>query len=213
MKIELRKIVPLSFVPSASHENAIWNAEITFCSPEKYLIVAPSGTGKSSLAGFLYGLRKDFSGEILFDELPSHKMELNAWSLFRRDKLSVVFQDLRLFELLTVDENLRLKFNLGSEFKEEEIEYYADELGIADLLPRKVNTLSMGQKQRVAILRALIQPFRFILMDEPFSHLDSENTGKALRIINAVCEKQNAGFILTSLGATYNFDPSKILYL
>ena len=58
----------------------------------------------------------------------------------------------------------------------------------------------MGQQQRVAIIRALAQPFEWILLDEPFSHLDEENTQKCLTLIHQRCDEQRAGFILTTLG-------------
>jgi len=59
--------------------------------------------------------------------------------------------------------------------------------------------LSMGQQQRVAIVRALCQPFSWIILDEPFSHLDENNSLKCLEVIAKECDQQNAGFVLTSL--------------
>ena len=59
----------------------------------------------------------------------------------------------------------------------------------------------MGQQQRVAIIRALLQPFECIVLDEPFSHLDKENAGKCMQLIQERCNEQNAGCILTTLDA------------
>jgi ABC-type sugar transport system ATPase subunit len=73
--------------------------------------------------------------------------------------------------------------------------------------------LSMGQQQRVAIIRALCQPFELILLDEPFSHLDEENTQRCITMINERCDTLNAGFVLTSLGDTHQFNYDKELKL
>jgi ABC-type phosphate/phosphonate transport system ATPase subunit len=71
----------------------------------------------------------------------------------------------------------------------------------------------MGQQQRVAILRALCQPFELILLDEPFSHLDEENTRRCITMINERCSELKAGFVLTSLGDTHQFNYDKELKL
>jgi putative ABC transport system ATP-binding protein len=66
----------------------------------------------------------------------------------------------------------------------------------------------MGQQQRVAIIRALCQPFEWLILDEPFSHLDIENTQRSLKLIDERCNHLKAGFVLTSLGDRhgYNYD-------
>jgi len=63
----------------------------------------------------------------------------------------------------------------------------------------------MGQQQRVAIIRALAQPFEWLIMDEPFSHLDIENTERCLKMIHERTLDQKAGFVLTSLGDAHNY--------
>ena len=79
----------------------------------------------------------------------------------------------------------------------------AQNLGIENLLEKKCGELSYGQRQRVAIIRALSQPFEYLLLDEPFSHLDDENTQKACTLIETALAKNNAGLILVSLGEKY----------
>ena len=70
-------------------------------------------------------------------------------------------------------------------------------------------TLSYGQRQRVAIVRALAQPFDYLLLDEPFSHLDTANIKIATDIIQEACVQQKAGLLLVSLGDAYLFDYDK----
>ena len=76
-----------------------------------------------------------------------------------------------------------------------------------------VETLSLGQKQRTAIIRSLCQPFDFLLLDEPFSHLDESNIEILTSILNQELDYQNAGFIMTTLNNEYLFNYDKILNL
>jgi ABC-type phosphate/phosphonate transport system ATPase subunit len=75
-----------------------------------------------------------------------------------------------------------------------------EELGIGDKLDAKVGRMSFGQQQRVAMIRALVQPFDFILADEPISHLDDHNSSIMGEIMMKEAKKQGAGVIVTSIG-------------
>jgi putative ABC transport system ATP-binding protein len=81
-----------------------------------------------------------------------------------------------------------------------------DRLGLKDKKNSIGSTLSYGEQQRVAIVRALMQPFEWLLMDEPFSHLDHANTQKAIGLIQEVVKKHNAGMLLADLDEN-NFFP------
>jgi len=74
------------------------------------------------------------------------------------------------------------------------------------VLQQSARTLSYGERQRIAIIRALVQPFQWLLMDEPFSHLDEENTRRAAALIAETCKTQQAGFVLTDLDDDQHFD-------
>ena len=82
----------------------------------------------------------------------------------------------------------------------EQIEEWLHELGIDSRRDYPVGKMSIGQQQRVGLIRAICQPFDFILLDEPVSHLDEENNLKAARIIQEAALKQGAGIISTSVG-------------
>ena len=109
--------------------------------------------------------------------------------------------------------NILIKNELTQIFTKVEIENFLKQV---DLLHRKdqlVATMSMGQKQRIAIIRALCQPFEWIILDEPFSHLDDENSRICFDLIQNRCNEINAGFILTSLDPVNDFQFDKYLKL
>ena len=89
----------------------------------------------------------------------------------------------------------------------------AERLELTPFLHRKAGILSFGQQQRVAILRALCQPFSFLLADECFSHIDRENTSRSYEVIAEHCKEQGAGMILTSLNSSDLFNMDERLRL
>lgn len=177
------------------------------------MLNASSGKGKTTFTHLLAGLRKDFSGEVLINGTSLLSYSLEDWANLRKDKISYVFQDLRLFGDLTVEENLKLKNNLTNHLSEDEILTMLEMLGLTEKWKTKVELLSMGQKQRIAILRALCQPFEILIMDEPFSHLDDANAKICLDLIIEHCERQKAGFLITSLGSHHGIDYQNYLNL
>lgn len=213
MNIQLNKVVPATLEEVEFSQNSIWNSTFMLEKGEKVLLNATSGKGKTTFAFLLAGLRKDYSGEITFDGQNSKNFSLKEWATLRAQKLSFVFQDLQLFGELTVAENLQLKNQLTSTFTEEEIKAMVNQLGIGDKWQSTCNTLSMGQQQRVAIIRALCQPFDWLIMDEPFSHLDENNILLAKELIEQVVAKQNAGLVMTALGKSEVFKFTKELFL
>jgi putative ABC transport system ATP-binding protein len=85
------------------------------------------------------------------------------------------------------------------------IDTMAEQLGVTHILNQRAALCSYGEQQRLAIIRALVQPFSWLIMDEPFSHLDHANIGKAVALIDTDCAKRNAGFILTDLDDDNHF--------
>ena len=209
MTIRLNNIKPSYMSDSEISESDIYLQEsVLFEKGRKYLIRANSGHGKSSLLNIIYGSNPNFDGNINYDGSSNH----NTFS-FRESKISYVFQDLKLFPDLTIFENIQLKNGLTNNKSVEEIDHLIDQVLLSHKRDNLVRNLSLGQKQRVAIIRALCQPFEFLLMDEPFSHLDEKNCGIISNIVSQELEKQNASLIMTSLGDTSYFDYDKILNL
>ena len=112
----------------------------------------------------------------------------------------MLFQELRIFPELTALENVQLKNRLTNYKKKKEILAFFETLGITDKVNEKAGKLSFGQQQRVAFIRALCQPFDFIFLDEPISHLDDDNGALMGQMLTEEAEKQGAGVIVTSIG-------------
>ena len=174
--ITLQQVLPDAFAGNPEPPKSdLWLHDVTFRKGEYYLVEAASGTGKSSLCSFLYGARTDYAGRILFDAADCRTLSVAQWGELRRRSLSMLFQDLRLFGELTVAENLALKNELTHFLTPDRIERLLEAAGIADKRDTPAGKLSFGQQQRVAFIRCLCQPFDFILLDEPVSHLDAAN--------------------------------------
>ena len=207
MIIRLDKMIPLPMLEQDTSGSEVWGAEsILFEQGKTYIIEAPSGRGKTSLLSVIYGMRKDYQGKVYLDSGDIISFSWKEWSVVRKKRLSFIFQGLELFDNLTALENIQLKNSITNHQSLKSIEEMAEKLEMVDFLQRKAGILSFGQQQRVAIIRALCQPFDYLLADECFSHIDRENSLKAYRVIREECESQGAGLILTSLNGTELLD-------
>ncbi len=205
--IQLQNVVPSPLEETGINpDSQIWATDCAFEVGKKYLVTAPSGKGKSTLVHLIYGLRKDFTGDIAINQDDTRSIAPETWSSLRQKKISIVFQDLRLFPQLTAMENILLKSDLTNAYSPNEIKDIAERLNIESHLNKPISTLSYGQRQRIAIIRALCQPFEFLLLDEPFSHLDEANIKAAVSLILEACEVNEAGLILVSLQEDYGID-------
>ncbi len=205
MKLEFKNVMPFPLKEYQHDNSSVWKSGFSLEFPKKVLLNASSGKGKSTFVSTVYGLRKDYTGTVLLDDKPIDTLSIHDWIELRRTKLSAIFQDLQLFPELSVWENLILKNQLTNHKNESEIESMLVMLGIGDKKEQKCGTLSLGQQQRVAIIRSLLQPFDLLLMDEPFSHLDEGNAKIALDLIAKETDLNGGGFVLTSLGSYHGF--------
>ena len=201
MQIQLQKVVPTFIEEEKISRSQIWNSSVIFNEGEKIEIVAPSGSGKTSLIHFLYGLRKDYNGTIAYDANSIAAFDAEHFAIYRQQHISIVFQDLRLFAEQTVLQNLEIKRQLNPFHAESKIAAMAKRLGIENKLTKLCKTCSYGEQQRIAIIRALQQPFNFLLLDEPFSHLDEANRKKAMELMEEEAALRKATIVLADLKA------------
>lgn len=213
MQIRLQHLTPKYLEPEKIAGSEIWGREVSFNSGEHVHIIAPSGSGKTSLIHFMYGLRKDFSGNILYDDKGLSLFSIEDFATCRQQKVSVIFQDLRLFNEHSMLENLEIKRMLNPYHPAKRITEMAACLGVKSKLGNIANTCSYGEQQRFAIIRALLQPFHFLLLDEPFSHLDDDNRLKAFNLIKEECTVRGASMIFADLKKLDFFSDERILRL
>lgn len=202
MQIQLENLVPIPLRDKVLQRSSdIWNSEVTFTPGSFVKIKAPSGTGKTTLVHYLYHIRYDYTGKVLVDGKPWDSYNKEVIAKMRQQQVSVIFQDLRIFEQLTAVENIELKRVMIPQpyCSAEKIQEMAARLNVTHVLAQSGKTLSYGERQRIAIIRALAQPFQWLIMDEPFSHLDDDNAQRAAALIGEECRARGAGFILTDL--------------
>lgn len=205
MNIHFENVMPHPLASIAHSSDSIWGDTVTLKEGHKILLNASSGKGKSTFSMTVFGIRNDYNGTIRYNDRDIKTFSIDEWVEIRQRKIATVFQDLQLFHNLSVAENLLLK-NALTDFKsEKEIKEMLAYFEIDHKWNDRCGLLSMGQQQRVAIVRALCQPFEWLILDEPFSHLDEANSRKCLGLIANETDKQQAAFVLTSLDDDDNF--------
>lgn len=152
----------------------------TFCKGNIYILEGENGVGKTTLLNLLSQKDKKYSGKIIFQN-----KEIQEYVSFSFDYVSYIQQDFNLLEDLTVYENITLLEDMN-EKKKKKLDYYAKRLKMSSLFQQKVRYLSGGEKQRVAIIRALLKDSDILLADEPTSNLNIELTLEVFRIFQEI---------------------------
>ncbi len=161
----------------------------------------------------MYGLRNEYNGSISYNNQDVKKLSADQLAVYRQQHLGIMFQDLRLFNNQTVIQNIEVKRQLQPYHPPGKIAEFAEQLGVAHKLDMLCSTCSYGEQQRIAIIRCLMQPFDFLLLDEPFSNLDENNRKKAMELILLEASKRNAGILLADLKQIDFFPADKIFHL
>lgn len=198
--IQFQNVVPHVFQSRDNSDSEIWGKDVTFQKGHLYLLESASGRGKSTFCSYLLGYRNDYSGQVLFDGHDTKVFRSSQWTDVRKSHVSLLFQELRLFPELTAWENVEIKNRLTSHTAAETIRRWFEMLGIGDKKDALIGEMSYGQQQRVALMRALVQPYDFIVLDEPISHLDDQNASIMGEIVMEEARRQGAGVIMTSIG-------------
>lgn len=164
-------------------------------SPSLCLIVGKSGSGKTTLLNILAGLDTPTDGKVIYDDVEMTKKNSDA---FRNGKIGFVFQQMNLIGFLSLRDNLRFAFDLCKEkMTEKKVQEIFESVGLPDngisldeFLKRKPNELSVGQMQRFSIARALVKNPEVLILDEPTSSLDEENSKEIAHLLKTLSLKK-----------------------
>ncbi len=163
-------------------------SELAFQSGSKTAVIGPSGFGKTTLLNLISGIYTPQKGSVAVNGKIVNRMSDSERRTFRLTNIGFIFQDFKLLDYLRVVDNILLSFRINKAMTlNKSIRMRAEEiaslLGIEDKLNKYPNKLSQGERQRVAICRALLNDPSIILADEPTGNLDPENKHKIMHIL------------------------------
>ncbi|MFN7955647.1 MAG: ABC transporter ATP-binding protein [bacterium] len=164
-------------------------------------IMGPSGSGKSTLLHLMAGLDRPSSGAIRVDGVTLSDMPDTDVTIFRRERVGLIFQFFNLLPTLTAAENVALPLLLnGKRMKDvrERVEALLGVVGLADRSTHRPDELSGGEMQRVAIARALVVDPRLLLADEPTGNLDSATSTEILELLRAVHQEKAPTIVMVT---------------
>jgi putative ABC transport system ATP-binding protein len=180
---------------------ALSDVSLVFPAGMVTLIVGPSGSGKTTLLCVLGCLLRPQEGLVLVDGKDVTKISEQERTSIRREQIGFIFQSFRLFKSLTAVENVMLAMEISGvkgQQAREKAEKLLGTLGLGEKKRLKPDELSGGEKQRVAIGRALMREPKIILADEPTASLDSNNGEVITRILHDIAEVEGRTVVIVS---------------
>ncbi len=197
-----------TFGDGATQRTALRNVSVDLYPGQLALLMGPSGSGKSTLLAVLSGLLRPDGGQVLTRPQDAAGF-VDVWSLseaareeFRRKHTGFIFQGYNLFPALSAAQQLEIVLKWGNNLTGGEARREADEmldrLGLLDQRNKKPSALSGGEKQRVAIGRALVKNPTFLFADEPTSALDWENGQAVIQLLRDAAHSRGATIFVVS---------------
>lgn len=176
---------------------------LTIGAGEAVAVIGPSGSGKTTLLNLIAGILVPARGEVLVDGESVGAMSDSQRRHFRLRAIGQVFQTFELLEYLNVLDNILLPARIGSALTldtalRERAAELARDMSIGDKLGRPISRLSQGEKQRVAVCRALLAGPRLILADEPTGNLDPVAKQQVLQVLLRAAEANRASLVMVT---------------
>jgi len=186
-----------SFRQGSLKVEAIKNLSFSLKRGQSLSIVGPSGSGKSTLLSLIAGLDLPTSGKVLVDGIDITKLSEKELSVYRSQKIGIVFQQFHLMPHLTALENVSLPLEiLKSDKAEAEALKILEQVGLKDRVNHLPSELSGGEKQRVAIARAIVAKPKVLLADEPSGNLDTETGDSVMSLLFEICKANGISLVL-----------------
>lgn len=176
--------------------HALRGVSLELCEGESLAIVGPSGCGKTTLLHLLGGLDRPTSGDVSFRGVSLSKLDLDR---YRAHDIGFVFQSFHLMPILSAVENIQIPMFEGSLSRSERAaraEKLVAEVGMAHRANQSTVNLSVGERQRIAIARALANEPKLILADEPTGNLDSQSQADILKLLEDLRRKEGVTLLI-----------------
>ena len=165
---------------------------------EQIAIIGESGSGKSTFLNLISGIVSSESGEILFNGTNITKLTGSKMDKFRAKNFGYVFQTFNLLQGFTALENVMLGMMFCGKADKNRSLSALDKVGLSKRINNKPSELSVGEQQRVAVARAIVNSPGMILADEPTANLDRKNSGMVIELIKELCSMEKIALILVS---------------
>ncbi len=184
---------------SYDSENSFRFPDFHCAADEKKLILGGSGTGKTTYLHLLTGLLKPSQGEIKYDDTDISRLSAAELDQFRGRHIGIVFQTAHFLNALTIKENLRVPLWLGGKkASDDRILELLERLQMSHKLNSKISNLSIGERQRISIARALVHQPKVIFADEPTSALDDKNTEYVVQLLEEQAAAEQAALVIVT---------------
>lgn len=187
----------------SKHQPAVLDIpELTIARGERVFLFGPSGSGKTTLLNLLAGVTQPSAGELHVLGQAMHRLSARKRDRFRAQHIGIVFQQFNLIPYLSVTDNVHLACHLAGRTNKdtgERIQHMLAALGLpSSLWERSAHSLSVGQQQRVAVARALINGPQLLIADEPSSALDSDHRDEFMQLMMTAADAQHSTVIFVS---------------
>jgi putative ABC transport system ATP-binding protein len=196
--------------------NALKGINLKIARGERVAVMGPSGSGKSTLLNMVCGLDDPSTGQVLVDGVDIAALGDDARTRLRREKIGMIFQTFNLLPTLSAVENVALPLRLQGRSKKEAEQQASQMLarvGLAERSTHKPDQVSGGERQRIAIARALIFKPPILLADEPTGNLDSKTGEEILTLLDDLHREFNTTMLLVTHNEEAAWHCDKILRL
>lgn len=183
-------------------QEVLRDASLSIGEKEMVSIMGKSGSGKSTLLNIMAGLIKPDSGRAMFNSSDLTAIDEESLAAFRLKNIGIVFQDFKLIQSLSVSDNILLgiypRKDIKYSDKQSRINELTEGVGLKHKLNEKVDNLSGGEKQRVAIARSLVNRPVIVLADEPTGNLDSATSDSIMALFRELHQTMLTSFIIVT---------------
>jgi putative ABC transport system ATP-binding protein len=195
---------------------AVRDVDLELARGEIVLVMGPSGSGKTTLLSMLGGLLRPTQGEIWVDGVDIAQLSEQELPRFRARRFGFIFQDFNLLAALSAEENVEVALNLAGSHgttADARARQLLDDLGLGARLDFGADQLSGGEKQRVAVARAIANRPQLILADEPTANLDSQRGQETMRLLRRLANDEGATVLIVSHDERLRAVADRVLWL